>query len=107
MAGRKKSGTWTFARHTGRKAIDPNNYGREKGSAEAHNQQEMWRLAVAFRLEEYAQARMLTKMLNTLPEHKEWLRKVRKTQKHNVAFLPQTLCMAFDQQLTDFELPRL
>lgn len=107
MAGRKKSGTWKFVRHTGSKAIDPVNYSREEARAEAHNQQEMWRLAVAFRLEEYAQDRMLTKMMDSLPEHKAWLKKVRISQKHNVALLPQTLCVAFDQKLIDFGLPPL
>jgi len=106
MAGRKPSGTWVFARKTQTKPIDPDNFARETAAARRHNSEEMWRLAVAFRLQEYADARVLTRMIEN-HHQTPWLKKVRRTQKHNVKFLPATICRHFDEALIKFGLPPL
>ena len=106
MAGRKPSGTWVGARRTGTRAIDPDNFAREARAVKRHNEQEMWRLAVAFRLQEYADARQLTRRIEAHPQT-AWLKKVRRIQRHNVKFLPSTICSKYDQDLKRFGLPPL
>jgi hypothetical protein len=106
VAGRKKSGTFVGARHTGTRAIDPDNFAREKKAAEGHNAQEMWRLAVAFRLQEYADARVVHKRMEA-HHQTAWLKKVRLTQKHNVQLLPHTICSGYADDLERFGLPPL
>ena len=106
MAGRKKSGTWVGARHTGTKAIDPDNFARERKAAESHNVQQTWHLAVAFRLEEYAEAGELTRRMEA-HERTSWLKKVRLTQKGNVHTLPKTICSGYADDLEKFGLPPL
>lgn len=104
MAGRKPQGTFVGARHTGTKAIDPDHFAREKEAADSHNAQEMWRLAVAFRLQEYADAGELHRRIEAHPQT-AWLKKVRLAQKHNVKVLPPTICRQYADDLVQFGLP--
>ena len=106
MAGRKPSGTWIGAKRTATKAINPDHHAREAKAAAKHFEEEALRLAVAFRLEEYASQRVLSKMISGHPRE-DWLRKVRKAQKGNVALLPPTLTSKYDDCLIELGLPPL
>ena len=79
MAGRKKAGevSSVYAGGWGPTEFEGKHRKREAEREWSHFEAEVIRYAVAYRLEEYAQARKLTAMLDGHPR-REWCRKIRK-----------------------------